>query len=307
MRYLAGLDGGGTKTAVTIADDSGAVVHAFEAGALNLNGQDEASIRGALAAICAEVARVCAGGLDACVTVCIGAAGISNPAVSGLLTSGMRESGFTGELVLVGDHETALAGALEGQPGAILIAGTGSIAFGRNAEGETHRAGGFGHLIDDGGSGYSIGRDLLAAVVRAADGREDPTVITELVYRQLGISSVPELIGFVYDKNRNKKEIAALAPLISEACEAGDLTALRIVRDNADALAVAASAVINRLELRSGELALLGSVLTKNRHMREMFVERMGWRQPLLSCIEPKHDASYGAVLLALRKLEAGE
>ncbi|RJE86073.1 ATPase [Paenibacillus sp. 1011MAR3C5] len=304
MRYVAGLDGGGTKTAVTIADENGSIVHEFAVGALNYNGQDEASVRAALAEICAEIGRALPGGLAACSVICLGAAGISNPVVSGLMTSGLREGGYQGELVLVGDHETALCGAHDGLYGAILIAGTGSIAYGRNRNGDTHRAGGFGHLIDDEGSGYSIGRDLLSAVVRAFDGREDPSIITDLVYERLGIGSVREIVGFVYDKNRNKKEIAAIAPLLSVACENGDRTALRIAQKNAEALAETASAVIEQLGLQNGELALLGSVLTRNRHVREMFVESMSRLQPKLSCIEPKRDASYGAVLLALEKLK---
>ncbi|REK71769.1 N-acetylglucosamine kinase [Paenibacillus paeoniae] len=304
MRYVAGLDGGGTKTAVAIADESGSIVHEFAVGALNYNGQDEASVRAALAEICAEIGRALPGGLADCSVICLGAAGISNPVVSGLMTSGLREGGYPGELVLVGDHETALCGAHDGLYGAVLIAGTGSIAYGRSPSGDTHRAGGFGHLIDDEGSGYSIGRDLLTAVVRASDGRAESSIITELVYNRLGISSVREIVGFVYDKNRNKKEIAAIAPLLSEACESGDRTALRIAQKNADDLAETASAVIERLALHDGELALLGSVLTRNRPIRGMLVETMGRLQPKLSCIEPKRDASYGAVLLALEKLQ---
>lgn len=304
MRYVAGLDGGGTKTAVAIADENGTIIHSFAVGALNYNGQDEASIRATLAEIGAGIGSALPGGLDACSVICLGAAGISNPVVSGLMTSGLRDGGYQGELVLVGDHETALCGAHEGLYGAILIAGTGSIAYGRNKSGKTHRAGGFGHLIDDEGSGYSIGRDLLAAVVRSSDGREGPSVIMDLVYELLGIGSVGEIVGFVYDKNRNKKEIAAIAPLLSEACESGDRAALRIARKNAEALAETASAVIETLDLQDGELALLGSVLTRNRHVREMFIEQMGRLQPKVSCIEPKRDASYGAVLLALEKLK---
>ncbi|MFF2890288.1 N-acetylglucosamine kinase [Paenibacillus sp. NPDC057967] len=307
MRYVAGLDGGGTKTAVTIADENGSIVHEFAVGALNINGQDEASVRAALAEICEEIGRALPGGLAACSVICLGAAGISNPVVSGLMTSGLREGGYQGELVLVGDHETALCGAHDGLYGAILIAGTGSIAYGRNGSGDTHRAGGFGHLIDDEGSGYSIGRDLLSAVVRASDGREESTVITDLVYERLHIGSVREIVGFVYDKNRNKKEIAAIAPLLSAACESGDRAALRIAQKNAEALAETACAVTQRLGLQDGELALLGSVLTRNRHVREMFIEAMSRLQPQVSCIEPKRDASYGAVLLALEKLKDGE
>lgn len=304
MRYVAGLDGGGTKTAVTIADWNGNAVHTFAVGPLNFNGQDEASVRAALRDICGEIARVC-GDLDACEGICIGAAGISNPAVSGRLKAGLRDGGYRGGLVLVGDHETALCGAHEGLPGIILIAGTGSICYGRGADGAVHRAGGFGHLIDDEGSGYSIGRDLLSAVVRAADGREAETVITRLVCDRLGIGSVQEVVGFVYDKSRNKKDIASLAPLLTEACEAGDAAALRIAERNAAALAELASAVTARLGMERGALAMAGSVLLHNGHVREAFLQRMAERFPHLSCGAGKRDASYGAVLLALQSLRA--
>lgn len=304
MRYVAGLDGGGTKTAVTIADWSGKVVHVFTAGPLNFNGQDEASVRAALKEICDVIANVC-GDLNACGTICIGAAGISNPAVSGRLKAGLAESGYRGGLMLVGDHETALCGAHESLYGIILIAGTGSICYGRSADGRSHRAGGFGYLIDDEGSGYSIGRDLLSAVVRAEDGREAPTAITELVYNQLGVSTVQDIVGFVYDKSRNKKEIAALAPLLSEACEAGDALALRIAGNNAAALVELASAVIERLEMQEGALAMAGSVLLQNGHIREAFLKAMKSRYPGTRCEVGKRDASYGAVLLALQALHA--
>lgn len=328
MRYVAGADGGGTKTAVTVADETGAVVGTFDAGPLNYNGQDEAGFAATIRDVCRGIAERC-GELDACVQLCVGAAGISNPAVSGLLTARLKENGYRGGLILAGDHETALCGAHEGLHGIILIAGTGSICYGRHPSGLTHRAGGFGHLIDDEGSGYSIGRDILSAVVRSADGREAPGILTELVYERLQIGSVGELIGFVYDKRTGKKDIAALAPLLSVACETLDAAALRIADKNAAALAELAFAVIGRMEAaeaeRSGpgaaceageaerrwpatfrrEIALAGSVLARNRHVREAVVSRIAGRHPGWRCIDPKRDASYGAMLLALEALRS--
>lgn len=84
-----------------------------------------------------------------------------------------------GVIRLVGDHETALAGALEEPAGVILIAGTGSICYGVNESGAKFRAGGYGHIIDDAGSAYAIGRDILKAVVRSSDGRQGQTVLKE--------------------------------------------------------------------------------------------------------------------------------
>ncbi|MCT2195439.1 BadF/BadG/BcrA/BcrD ATPase family protein [Paenibacillus sp. MB22_1] len=305
MRYVVGIDGGGTKTKATVADETGNVVRSFAVGPLNLNGQDAGSVEQTLDHLLRIVAEVC-GGLEHCVQMCLGAAGISNPVAAERLTSLIRSGGYRGGLDLVGDHETALCGALDRSHGLILIAGTGSICFGRNARGETHRTGGCGHLIDDEGSGYSIGRELLSAVVRAADGRSGPTAITELVYAQLEIDSVRQLIGFVYSKDTNKKDIAALAPLLSPACELGDSTALAIARRSAIALAEMAAPVASRLALEEGELALAGSVLLRSAHVQAGVREALNERFPRLTCTLPKHDAAYGAVMLALRALAPG-
>ncbi|MBB6678695.1 ATPase [Cohnella lubricantis] len=299
MRYAAGLDGGGTKTAVTVVNEAGEVVRAFASGPINYNGQDEASIRASFREMMALIAEAC-GGLDRCGHICIGAAGVSNPAVSSLLEGNVRDSGFTGGLTIVGDHETALYAALDSPNGAILIAGTGSICFGRSEDGATHRTGGGGHLVDDEGSGYSIGRDLIAAVLRASDGRSPETVITRLVLDRLGVESVQALIGFVYSPGTNKKDIAGLAPLLSEANALGDPEAQAIVRKCADSLFELAVPVIERLQLQEKRLAMAGSVLQKNGAIRELLLDRLTAAYPRLDCVMSPQDASLGAARMAL-------
>lgn len=304
MTYVAGLDGGGTKTAVMIADDRGTAVHAFTSGAININGQDEASVRASLQEIFETIASVC-GGLENCAQVCIGAAGVSNPTVVTRLEAIVRDCGYEGGLIITGDQETALYGAHDREYGIILIAGTGSICYGKNEAGQSHRAGGYGHLIDDEGSGYSIGRDLLSIVVRAYDGRISATAITDMVMEQLGIESMQQLIRFVYDKQTNKKDIAALAPILSRACELGDSAALEIARKAASSLCELVIPVIEKLSLQSGTVAMAGSVLLKNSNVRDAFVNILKERYPNMDCITPKKDAAHGAVMMALSKLAA--
>ncbi|KKC48510.1 ATPase [Paenibacillus sp. D9] len=299
MSYVAGLDGGGTKTAVAVADERGEVIHSFPAGPLNYNGHDEQRVEASIREICRGLETAC-GSLAAVTDLCIGAAGVSNPSAGGRLQAALRAGGYGGALTLAGDHETALAGAHGRLHGIVLIAGTGSICYGRSVGGAAHRAGGFGHLIDDEGSGYSIGRGMLSSVVRAADGRIGPTALTELVYGALGIGSVPELIGYVYAPGRSKAEIAALAPLLGEACDASDEAALRLAADSGAALASLVPAVATALGMEDGELALLGSVLERSSYVREAFRSELSVRLPRLRCVEPKRDAAYGAVLLAL-------
>lgn len=304
LRYVAGLDGGGTKTAVTVADEKGVAVHAFTSGAINYNGQDEASIRSSLREIFETIAKVC-GGLDRCAQVCIGAAGVSNPTVITRLEASVRACGHQGGLLITGDQETALCGAHDSEYGIILIAGTGSICYGKNESGRSHRTGGCGHLIDDEGSGYSIGRELISALVRAHDGRIPATPITGMVYEQLQLESVQQIIGFVYDKRTNKKDIAALAPILSHACALGDEAALSIAKKSACSLFELVIPVVEKLSLQAGTLAMAGSVLLNNTYVQTAFADMLIQRYPDLKCITAKKDASHGAVLMALAKLAA--
>lgn len=300
MKYVAGVDGGGTKTAVTVMDETGRTVSAFASGGINYNGRDEADVRRHLADMMAELEAAC-GGLAAVAQLVVGAAGVSNPTVPGRLTAALRESGYSGGVHIVGDHETALFGALEREHGMILIAGTGSICFGRSEAGDVHRTGGFGHLIDDEGSGYSIGRDILSAVVRSHDGRAPATALTELVYARLGFGTVAQLVGFVYDRRTGKQDIAALAPLLSEACAHGDEAALAIAARSGAALAELVRPVAERLWPDGGALALAGSVLLRNAHVREALLARLRQTCPAVRAADARRDAAAGAALMALR------
>jgi N-acetylglucosamine kinase-like BadF-type ATPase len=302
MAYIIGIDGGGTKTAVTIAHDGEAALTTFTVGPINYNGGDAGAITASFVEIFNRAKLIC-NNLEDVAHTCIGAAGVSNPFVVGFLEKQVRDNGYTGPLTITGDQETALYGAQNAMQGIILIAGTGSICFGVNEKGEQHRSGGFGHLIDDEGSGYSIGRDLLSILVRAEDGRVTDTIIPALVYKQLGFSTVQEIIGFVYDKNTTKKEIAQLAPIMTTACENGDAKALELAEQCAIRLFQLVVPVIEQLELHESPIAIAGSVLQKSRFVKEALERKLAQSYPQSKLILPIKDAAYGAVLLGRSKL----
>jgi N-acetylglucosamine kinase-like BadF-type ATPase len=302
MRYVAGWDGGGTKTAITVADETGRVILTFTSGAINLNGQDEKSVRASIQDAVMTIGGAC-GGLENCAHMCIGAAGVSNPTVVSRLMAMVRQAGYSGGLTVTGDHETALFGGLESGCGIVLIAGTGSICFGRNASGMMHRTGGGGHLVDDEGSGYSIGRELISAALKTCDGRMKSGLIAPMVFSWLQVTSVKELIGFVYSPGTNKKDIAALAPLLSELCAMGDSEAIAIANRSARALLELTVPVVERLSLQTGRLALTGSVLLRNDLVRGLLAVQLHEKYPDLECFPAKQNASQGAVLMALEKL----
>lgn len=295
MRFVAGADGGGTNTTVECRDLQGNVLKRRKFGPMNLNSVGEERFCGLLEEIALWLQT-----LGECDFLCIGTAGISNPRL-GQLTKEVFERVGLSRFRLIGDHEAALWGALEGKAGCVLISGTGSICFGRSADGRTVRCGGWGHLIDDGGSGYALGRDALHAVVCSRDGRGPETALSEAVAGHLGSDSPEELISYVY--GGDKSRLAALSVLVEQAASAGDEVACRILKDNAEQLADLACAVADCLGLRETEVAMTGGLLERDTGLRRETVLMLHKRRPDLSCVAPRQDAAGGAALLALASL----
>ncbi len=294
---VAGLDGGGTSTGLCCMDAQGAVISTGAYGPLNVNGTDQEVLRSTLRDAVAHLARVEEQG-DTLVGMTIATAGISNPRCRDILQEGLRAAGYAGPLDLRGDQEAALRGAV-GPVGAVLIAGTGSICHGRNAAGHTARAGGWGYLLDDAGSGYALGRDILRAVLRAQDGREAPTVLSDMVKAHLGVNSPGELVGKAYDTENGKATIASLAPLLEQAWDQGDPAAQRITAHAAEELAQLCTAVLNRLSLQAGTLALAGGVLLHTPALQQAVKQILRQSFPELQVISPRRDAAWGAADLA--------
>lgn len=296
--YVAGLDGGGTKTAVAVCDLQGNLLERFTEGAVNFNGASAESVGESFSRIFAELERT--RGLENCRAVCLGAAGAGNPGIRGKLEKQIRSCGFRGPLLVTGDHRTALYGALGDSAGLILIAGTGSICCGRNDAGEERRSGGYGYLFDDAGSGYFIGRQILSAAAHADDGRSGPTALTELLFEALHADGMDDVIRSVYGDKTGKREIAALAPLLTRACGLGDAAALKIADRCGDELFRLAVPVVEKLGLREETAAFAGSILRKDPCVRGALSGRLRKAYPALSQIDPLNDAAFGAARIAL-------
>lgn len=288
--FAAGIDGGGTHTRLEIRSSDNQLLRREIFGPFNLNSIGETAFRSLLHqvfAACGDMANV--------KKLCIGAAGISNPDVEAILTEELNHAGFAGKWKLCGDQEIALRGALDG-PGIVVIAGTGSICFGKNAAGHTARSGGFGHLIDDGGSGYALGRDALSEAVRWADGRGGDPAIQAAVFRALGISDVRQLVAFVYDRRTDKSAIARLSAVLLEEAAGGNGRALEILGKEAEELRCLAAAVQTRLNLPGCPIALLGGLLETANPYRAAAASCLSTLGPVTA---PLHDPLWGAAQMA--------
>lgn len=296
MKFIAGIDGGGTKTRVCCRSLDGAEIETRVFGAFNLNGIGLEKFKALLAEITAFLNSV-----GECAAVCIGSAGISNEVMVSAVSDAM-DNAHIANWKLVGDNVIALSGALDGGGGVILIAGTGSICFGRGKNGEEARSGGWGHLIGDEGSGYALGRDALAAVARAWDGCVEETMLTSLLADELGLDTQRKIISYTY--GGDKSAVAALSRLVEKAAAAGDRAALDIISDNAEKMTALVGAVAKRLGLPKTEVAMLGGMLENDTLLRAKFIEAMRRRYPDITCISPKKDACTGAVMMAEKMLK---
>ena len=200
----------------------------------------------------------------------------------------------------MGDYEIAHTGALDGKEGIILIAGTGSVCYGKNRDGSTAMAGGWGHLIGDAGSGYGIGRDALSAVARMYDGYGQPTILRDLLAQELKLDTAERIVSCVY--SNDKSAVAALSPIVDKAYSTGDAVATQIIRSNAEALAQLVKAVASRLNFNSCNVALLGGLLENETALKAEFIDLLHSSTDL-HCVSPLHSAAEGAVLEALRLL----
>ena len=223
-RIIVGVDAGGTKTAVIVAEAERVVARATGPGAKMRSGKGIAC-----ATVIAEVARQAlaeAGRLRAEMIIA-GVAGAGREEEREELRQALRSEDLAERIVVTGDTEIALAAAFGDRPGIVVTAGTGSMAIARDPAGRLHRAGGLGWQMGDEGSGYAIGRAALGAVGRAADGRSPRTELTPLLLKSTHSDSLEALVRWA--AAAGVPEVAALAPAVFEAAQMGDTIAAGIV------------------------------------------------------------------------------
>lgn len=303
-----GLDGGGSKTRCIIADLSGNLLARSTAGPSNPMTVGFEGAFKAIAEAIEEATSHC--GVRKFRAACIGVAGIDRPSACEEIRGNISALDLTERLLVVPDAAAALAGATGDSFGVVVVAGTGSIAYGVNYDGETARAGGWGWMVGDEGSGYDIGRKALTAALRAYDKRSEETSLVEKLEAELGLGDLGELIDLLYVKGMKSHGVAALAPIVAQASEDGDMVAIRILREAGTELGRAAVAVICRLRLQGRfTVAQTGGVFELGEPIRAAFEETVCQEAPECTIAPARLEPAVGAVLLAMKELgvEVGE
>ncbi|MFN8513114.1 MAG: BadF/BadG/BcrA/BcrD ATPase family protein [Chloroflexia bacterium] len=250
---VLGLNAGGTRTVALLAEaGSGAVLGRGVGGPGNIRavgaGRATEAVAAAIAAAFADAGRE----QGPVAAVAIGAAGAARPDDRAAVEDCLRAVIAAGRYAVTNDAAIALRAAVPSGPAVLLIAGTGSIGYGRAADGREVRAGGWGYLLDDDGSAYAVGLAGLSAVLRAHDGRRPQTALRGVLLAAAGLAAPEEIVGWVYRQPTPRDEIAALAPVVADAARAGDEVAVGIVAAAGEALGTLAVAVLRQLDAAAG-------------------------------------------------------
>jgi N-acetylglucosamine kinase-like BadF-type ATPase len=300
--YFLGVDGGQSSTTAVIGDARGKIVGWASAGPCNHVAADEAKKKFLrVMTECLSQAAIRAGlpvqnsrwNFKA---ACLGMSG--GPADKAVLLHELIDSE---NLILTHDAMIALAGANAGEPGIVVIGGTGSIAFAQNARGETARAGGWGYLFGDEGGAFDIARQALRAILREHEGWGVRTALTPALLEATSASDANQLMHFFYTPDWPRHRIAGLAEIVNRIADDGDPIAIGVLQHAAQELALLVGSVRRQLwaEGDAARVAWVGGVF-RSETLLERFRTLVGLEENTV-CEPPRHGPAVGALLLAYR------
>jgi glucosamine kinase len=303
VAFYLGIDGGGTKTACVLGDEARTLATAT-AGPSNIVRVGEAQARESLHKVVREVCAMAGITSGQVARTCIGAAGAATPHIDAVLHHALAEI-LPAPVIVLGDMEIALEAAFGDGPGVIVIAGTGSIAFGRDPLGRTLRAGGWGFAISDEGSAHWIGRTAVSAVLRAADragsdpgarrSLETSAFVTTLL-KAWGLSSIPDLV-----RAGNAIPAPDFAALFASVAPGEDALSERVLKQAGAELAHLAAdvAVLFGDEVEHVPVAMVGGVFRHSPLVREYFYNELHQLDPRVEMNPKLVEPVEGALRIA--------
>jgi glucosamine kinase len=305
MAYYLGIDGGGTKTRCVLADETTVLAKAMTGGS-NIVRLGETQAREALHSAIRQVCAAARISPDRIQAICIGAAGAARPEIAARIRSILNELApeiAPANIEVVGDTQIALEAAFGAGPGVIVIAGTGSIAYGRDAAGHTARAGGWGFAVSDKGSGHWIGRRAISAILSARDqGLE--TGLAAMVFQAWKLTTIDDLVRQA--NSTPPPDFPRLFPIVLRAAAEADPIARELLSDAGAKLAELATIIVRRLAPHASEamlpVAMTGSVFRQSSDVRQVFYNTLKKSFPGIDVRQELADPVEGALARARRK-----
>lgn len=294
-QQLIGIDGGGTSTNARLyAFRNGQIAEVIaeaNSGSANLNSVSKEQIELNFRRLISDLKPKNAVGVG------LGVAGISTPGAKEELENILLSAGFPNLMCIKGDHEIALRGAFEQQSGILLISGTGSICFGQNESGQVARAGGYGYLLDDVGSAFSVGLKMLRYWIQAFDERIPSSGMLDCVTNILSETSSPlnMAMDLAYGPEFDKAKIASIAKEYEAFLLQEDPYALAIFSEESEGILRMINSVSTALHLNKPKLVTQGGFIKHNPTFAKLLYEKLILEIPNLEIVKPEADAIYGA------------
>ena len=308
MPHYLGIDGGGTKTASVILDQAKKELGRGIGGPCNIATCDDATLNASVTEATESALKSAGIPMDSRFAgACAGVAGYTAKRRRVEFARIFAESVPADLHRVEPDYVIAYWGATEGEPGIIVIAGTGSVAYGRNAGGESHRVDGRGYLFGDLGSAYSVGSGGLLSIMQAADRGERPDEFVQKLLKEIAGEDADDVVEWVY-RGFSPARVAELARPIAMWADKGDPQADHLLRQVAGALAgkVTMLEQVLNLPIPGTPIYRMGGLWQASPIIGEHFLGLLRtWHDHLegadsIESAEPRHDAAYGAALLAI-------
>ena len=298
VEYVIGVDGGGTKTEAVAYDLIGNKIAEGTSGFGNIVVDKEDGLKNIEISI-----LKCIKDLDEskCLHIYAGLAGAETGNNKEIIKSYIEER-FPISVTVVSDADLAINALLKGKDGILTISGTGSISYGKKGE-ETFRAGGWGNILGDEGSGYFIAVEAIKKMVNDKDNGQDLSYLSKKILEALKLKDIKAMIKFVYSSN--KGEIASLVPVIVDAAESGDESAIRILKESGVHLAKVTYKTYKLMGLSEEiTIAIKGSILTKIGLVKESFINKLSNLIGEYKIVDEDISSAKGAYYMALKDLK---
>jgi N-acetylglucosamine kinase-like BadF-type ATPase len=302
-RVVVGIDGGGTKTRALLVGFDGTILAEVSGGASNVQKKGVAGAAEVIFDLVGKCIEKAGSSHQAIAHLVVGVAGAGRPSTRSELTSAIsslaqkNKTPFT-QITVETDARIALEAAFPGKPVIALIAGTGSIALYRADDGQIHRAGGWGSLIGDEGSGYAIARDACAAVMKEYDGRSEKTLLTQKMKDHFGVTDPEDLIPKLHSE---KTELAPFVQKVFEAVTERDRVARQIlIKAATDLVECVRVLTLAHPPKHLLPVCLMGGLLEHDNEYSKLVREKLTATLPQIIVQKPKFPAAFGAAIIGL-------
>jgi len=312
LDYILGVDGGGTKTMIAVANLDGKIIIEKSIGSINFK---SIGVEGAAKNFISGITPVIKelenhGSKPYFKSSYFGLAGLNTSYDKVVFVQIVLNDSISSYLnlqkaVLCNDTVIGLAAGSMNKNRVIIICGTGSNCYGINEEGNEAKANGWDYILGDEGSGTSMGIKTLRAIMQAYDGRGDETLLTGKIFEFLNINSIDELNRWTYDEPFSKDRIASMSLTLCETAEMGDRVAIRIFKEEAEEVIKNVSAVVKRLHLEEKEfdLVFVGNNFKCTKYFQRIIIKKLKASFPNVSFIPLTGKPVIGAIRLALKNL----